>query len=467
MTFKNSCHEIYKEDILNLNKFKKWHNKIKEVVDIKDIVINDIIFNGDLIESLNLDLIYTDKGIDKIKAISIYGSQLSIFFVLDIEGSEDKYVLVKETYSIAVASKVLQSINAPFSGSDIESKDLDLLDKEISWFVKPKFNELKHISTALLSPSMTDKNLTFMLYEKKITQSEFEEIKDNELISNNNLLLVNMNEASKTFKSLSLKFLLNDYSSNPNNRKRKFRKQDIEVIDTIKYALDNNKVFSLYHKIVDNDKAQLIQFESLMRIKNEKGESIPPTRFLDIAVRSGLYPKLTNIILDNAEEILKIDYLSLTVNLREEDINSNETKNRIYKLLDSIKDNEVGTIVFELSEDSNKKNIPIETAKFVSKVRSLGAKIIIDDLGSSEKALNEMLEIKPDFIKLRTDLIKYILTDSFCENEVQKIVNFAKKYNIKTIAPFVETEAIFEKVKSIGVDYSQGFYFGKPEELSM
>ena len=46
-----------------------------------------------------------------------------------------------------------------------------------------------------------------------------------------------------------------------------------------------------------------------------------------------------------------------------------------------------------------------------------------------------------------------------CKN----IVNFAKDLNIKTIAEFVENESIFNKVKELGIDYSQGYYFSKPQ----
>jgi EAL domain-containing protein (putative c-di-GMP-specific phosphodiesterase class I) len=49
---------------------------------------------------------------------------------------------------------------------------------------------------------------------------------------------------------------------------------------------------------------------------------------------------------------------------------------------------------------------------------------------------------------------------------IETIVDFARKIGAKTIAEFVSDEAIFERVKSLGVDYSQGYYTGKPEPLT-
>ncbi len=48
---------------------------------------------------------------------------------------------------------------------------------------------------------------------------------------------------------------------------------------------------------------------------------------------------------------------------------------------------------------------------------------------------------------------------------VEAIIAFSKKQNIKTVAEFVENEKIFKIVCDLGIDYSQGYYFGKPDIL--
>ncbi|MDB2405632.1 EAL domain-containing protein, partial [Arcobacteraceae bacterium] len=60
-----------------------------------------------------------------------------------------------------------------------------------------------------------------------------------------------------------------------------------------------------------------------------------------------------------------------------------------------------------------------------------------------------------------------IIEDKYSRNVVETIVSFAKKQNIKTIAEYVENEEIFNYLEKIGVDYSQGFYFGRPEEMKL
>jgi EAL domain-containing protein (putative c-di-GMP-specific phosphodiesterase class I) len=47
----------------------------------------------------------------------------------------------------------------------------------------------------------------------------------------------------------------------------------------------------------------------------------------------------------------------------------------------------------------------------------------------------------------------------------ETIIDFARKMNIQTIAEFVHSQSVFEVVKNMGIDFAQGYYFGKPQKL--
>ena len=57
------------------------------------------------------------------------------------------------------------------------------------------------------------------------------------------------------------------------------------------------------------------------------------------------------------------------------------------------------------------------------------------------------------------------LNDKFSLSVVKTMVNFAKEHDIAIIAEYVENEDIYNLLCELGVDYSQGYYFGKPEPL--
>jgi len=91
--------------------------------------------------------------------------------------------------------------------------------------------------------------------------------------------------------------------------------------------------------------------------------------------------------------------------------------------------------------------------------------VAIDDFGSGYSNFEQLLKLDIDYIKIDGSLIKDITTNRENEIVTKTIVSFAKELGIKTIAEFVSTEDTFNKVKSLGIDYAQGYYIGKPAPL--
>jgi EAL domain-containing protein (putative c-di-GMP-specific phosphodiesterase class I) len=121
-------------------------------------------------------------------------------------------------------------------------------------------------------------------------------------------------------------------------------------------------------------------------------------------------------------------------------------------------------IVFEVLESEGIENYQ-EVAQFISKIKILGAKIAIDDFGTGYSNFEHILKLDVDYIKVDGSLIQEITDNKRHRIIVETIVDFAQKVGAKTIAEFVSDEAIYNTIKEIGVDYSQGYYTGKPALL--
>ena len=76
------------------------------------------------------------------------------------------------------------------------------------------------------------------------------------------------------------------------------------------------------------------------------------------------------------------------------------------------------------------------------------------------------MKLKVDYIKIDASMIKDIDKNINSQMVTETIIDFAKKMNIKTIAEFVHSESVFIVVKNMGIDYAQGYYFGKPQKLN-
>ncbi len=120
-------------------------------------------------------------------------------------------------------------------------------------------------------------------------------------------------------------------------------------------------------------------------------------------------------------------------------------------------------IIIELTESEGIKNYQ-EVSRFIKDIKAMGCQIAIDDFGTGYSNFTHMIHLDVDYLKIDGSIIQNILTDKNSEIVVRTLVDFAGQLNIKTIAEFVDSKEIYEKVKQLGINYTQGYYFGKPEE---
>lgn len=239
---------------------------------------------------------------------------------------------------------------------------------------------------------------------------------------------------------------------------------NVETLHTLKVALNDKKIISYFQPIVNNRTREISKYESLVRLIDENGNIVPPNKFLDIAKKGRYYLQVTKIVLENSFSILKVTDKDISVNLSVLDIESINLQDIIFSLLNEYSQDS-HRIVFELLESEDVKNFD-KIVNFIKDVKKMGAKIAIDDFGSGYSNFERLLQYEPDFLKIDGSLIKNIDKSELSKNIVETIVIFAKKQNIKTVAEFVENEKIYNIVKDMGIDFSQGYAFGKPQELS-
>lgn len=239
--------------------------------------------------------------------------------------------------------------------------------------------------------------------------------------------------------------------------------KNIDTIKMVKMAIENCKIISYFQPIINNKTKQIEKYESLVRLINEKGKVLSPFFFLETSKKGKYYTQITSIVLENSFSILKHTSCDITINLSAIDIEKEFTRLKIYNLIEQ-NINNMHRVIFELLEDEEVKNFQL-IKEFIQYVKSSGARIAIDDFGSGYSNFERLLDYQPDILKIDGSLIKNIETDKFSLSVVKTIVAFAKEQNIKTVGEFVENEGIFNILNDLGVDYSQGYYFGKPESL--
>ena len=102
-------------------------------------------------------------------------------------------------------------------------------------------------------------------------------------------------------------------------------------------------------------------------------------------------------------------------------------------------------------------------SEFIKSVKYYGAKIAIDDFGSGFSNFQRISQLNVDYIKIDGSLIQNILSDKNSLTIVETIATFAKRLGVKTIAEFVDSQEIQDKVVALGIDYTQGYFISQPK----
>ena len=119
-------------------------------------------------------------------------------------------------------------------------------------------------------------------------------------------------------------------------------------------------------------------------------------------------------------------------------------------------------ICFEITESAAIANIE-DARLFIDQVHVLGCQFSLDDFGTGLSSFAYLKNLHVDYLKIDGAFVRDIILDSVCESMVSAINQVGHAMKLKTVAEFVETEAIKQKLIDIGVDYGQGSSISKPQ----
>ena len=239
--------------------------------------------------------------------------------------------------------------------------------------------------------------------------------------------------------------------------------RNIYALRQLKTAISEDNVIPYFQPIFDIATGEIVEYEALARLRTADGETITPYHFIEAAKQAKLSGIITTRILQQTLSIAHRTKGEFSVNISAEDITSPHDKRRIFALLEEYR--EVAPhIIFEILETEEIEDYEI-ISEFIRHVKRYGCRISIDDFGSGYSNFEKLLQLDIDIIKIDGSLIKDVDHNTHAELVVRTIVDFAKGAELHTVAEFVHSRAVLEKVKLLGVDYAQGFYLGEPKPV--
>ncbi len=270
-----------------------------------------------------------------------------------------------------------------------------------------------------------------------------------------NLLIENANLALREAKSSNQKYAIYDHIM----RDKSNYEENMRCVEAIKNAILNDQIVLYFQPIIDNKDLTIQKYESLVRLIKDDGSVISPFRFLDAARKAKIYTIITQIVIKKAFNIFYDLKKEFSINLTPDDIKDKSTVKLIKRLLKNFK--EPNRVIFEILESEAINDYKV-IENFIQEVKKYGAKIAIDDFGSGYSNFEHILSLDIDYLKIDGSLIKNIDKDENAKVITSAIIAFSKKLNRKTVVEFVHNKKVFEIVKELEADYSQGYYLGEP-----
>jgi len=247
------------------------------------------------------------------------------------------------------------------------------------------------------------------------------------------------------------------------------RHNEMHWVSRIKEALENNR-FVIFKQTITalNGDDPTPHYELLVRMRELDGSLVPPGAFIPAAERYNLMNALDRWVIEAAFGHLKLaqqkgDTGIYSINLSGNSLNDDDLPDYIQRKIAEHHINP-GQLCFEVTETAAVFNLE-KASRMINSLKKLGCRFSLDDFGSGLSSFGYLKNLPVDFLKIDGSFVKDMNTDPMNRAIVEAIHQVGHTLSIRTIAEFVENQAIVDQLLEIGVDFAQGYHFSRPEPL--
>jgi diguanylate cyclase (GGDEF)-like protein/PAS domain S-box-containing protein len=254
------------------------------------------------------------------------------------------------------------------------------------------------------------------------------------------------------------------------------RHREMHWVARVTRAVEENRLELFFQPIVPvsvaNDPAGGVGppafHELTVRLRDDDGHLVPPSEFIPAAERYNVMSIIDRWVVARAVELLKgrqhngVPLPLLAVNLSGTSLNEQSFAEFV---LQKVGDTGIAAaLCFEITETAAVTSLS-NALYFMRELKARGCKFSLDDFGSGLSSFMYLKTLPVDFLKIDGQFISHIAEDAVDRSMVEAISKVGRALGISTVAECVESQAVLDELKRIGVDFAQGFFVSSPRPI--
>lgn len=227
-------------------------------------------------------------------------------------------------------------------------------------------------------------------------------------------------------------------------------------------AFRENRLRLAWQPVIESATGNVSHYEALLRLVGLNGKITSAGALIPIAEQMGLIESIDSMVLEMVvKELRASENVSLAFNVSNMTTDNPAWIEHIQALVSETPDI-ASRMIVEITETAAHRDLR-RVAYFVAALQSIGIQVALDDFGSGYTSFRQLKALSVDMVKIDGVFIKDIAQNADNRFFVRTLLDFTRGFGLTSVAEFVETGEIAKLLMEQGVDYMQGYYFGKPE----
>ena len=247
----------------------------------------------------------------------------------------------------------------------------------------------------------------------------------------------------------------------PDPQQEQEKQRSAHMAEKIISALKNRRIHLAWQPVVDAKTGNIAFHEALIRLESNDGEPLVAGEFVSVAQRLGLIRLVDHHALDLALEALQSAPTAVfSLNVSFETACDPEWLSKLAQFVMNRPDI-AKRLIIEVTESYAADSLE-EAKQFINSVRDLGCRVALDDFGAGYTSFRNLKSLPFDIIKVDGQFVDNLEGSHENQRFIKALVDLASLFDAQTVVEWVEDDNTTDLLREWGVDYLQGFKFGRP-----